>query len=199
MIIDPGLLRKRPRQLRGDIDTVDLELETLPFVRFGPTLHYDLRAECVGDELLVRGRLTLDLECLCARCGAWFKRRHAAPDFTRVYKLTPDDAAIDLTPDIREDIILSFPSNWLCRDDCRGLCAGCGADLNHEPCRCPRQRCADPGSLWAALERIPPGALKPGGGASRADGIKESREETSDGNAKTQEIEKQGKNVQTRP
>jgi uncharacterized protein len=24
----------------------------------------------------------------------------------------------------------------ICRSDCRGLCAACGANLNHEECRC---------------------------------------------------------------
>ncbi len=196
MMLEPAALRKRPQQLRGEIDALDLELETIPFIRPGPALHYDLRAECLGDELLVRGRLTLDLECLCARCGAWFHRRQAAPDFTRVFQLTADDTAIDLTPDIREDMMLSFPSNWLCRNDCRGLCPGCGADLNHAPCRCTRPRRADTGGVWAALERISPGALKPGGGA-RTDRKQDSMEDTSNGNAKTQEVEKQGKNVQT--
>ncbi len=154
MIIDTACLRKRPRQFRGEIDTVDLELETLPFVRPGRALHYDLRAECVGDELLVRGSLSLDMECLCARCGAWFQKRQTAPDFTRAYRLAADDAAIDLTPDIREDIILSFPSNWLCRDDCRGLCAGCGADLNHEVRRCPGSAALTPavcGRRWRGI------------------------------------------------
>ena len=188
MIIDPAPLRKRPRQLRGEIPTLDLALEALPFVRPGAALQYDLRAECVGDELLLRGTLALAMECLCARCGAWFKRRQLVPDFTRSFQIAADNAAIDLTPDIREDIILSFPSNWLCRDDCRGLCAGCGVDLNQGECRCPGPRRADYGNLWEALERMPTGDLPPGGGA-QADRIKDRMEGKSDGSAKTQKIE----------
>jgi len=27
----------------------------------------------------------------------------------------------------------------LCREDCKGLCPGCGANLNIEPCRCEKE------------------------------------------------------------
>ncbi|MGI6086567.1 MAG: YceD family protein [Kiritimatiellia bacterium] len=157
MILELADLRKRPRHLQGEIDALDLDLETIQFIRTGAALHYDLRAECLGNELLVRGKLTMDLECLCARCGAWFNRQQTVPEFVRLFRLHDNDTAIDLTDDIREDMILSFPSNWLCSDDCQGLCSACGADLNHGPCRCPRQRHADDGSVWAALEHISPG------------------------------------------
>ena len=43
---------------------------------------------------------------------------------------------INLSPYIREQVLLALPMRPLCDDDCRGLCAGCGADLNYEPCRC---------------------------------------------------------------
>jgi len=37
---------------------------------------------------------------------------------------------------IREDIILSLPSAYLCRDDCRGVCQYCGKNLNTDSCSC---------------------------------------------------------------
>lgn len=58
---------------------------------------------------------------------------------------------IDLTEGIQEQVILSFPLRPLCRDTCRGLCARCGADLNHERCRCPA---APTDSPFAALGRL---------------------------------------------
>jgi uncharacterized protein len=35
-----------------------------------------------------------------------------------------------------EQIYLEIPLKPLCSEECRGLCAGCGANLNHEPCTC---------------------------------------------------------------
>jgi uncharacterized protein len=43
---------------------------------------------------------------------------------------------IDLTPLVREQIILTLPTRPLCREDCKGLCANCGANLNTQACRC---------------------------------------------------------------
>ena len=43
---------------------------------------------------------------------------------------------IELTPLIEEQILLALPTRPLCREDCRGLCGGCGVNLNVEECAC---------------------------------------------------------------
>ena len=40
---------------------------------------------------------------------------------------------LDLSEPVREAISLAEPIRPLCRPDCRGLCATCGADLNSDP------------------------------------------------------------------
>jgi len=44
-----------------------------------------------------------------------------------------EDAHLNLEPLLREYILLNQPTRPLCREDCRGLCTVCGADLNEEP------------------------------------------------------------------
>jgi uncharacterized protein len=44
--------------------------------------------------------------------------------------------AIDLNPDIREEIILVYPIKPLCSIDCKGLCPKCGKNLNEGKCNC---------------------------------------------------------------
>lgn len=44
---------------------------------------------------------------------------------------------LDLAPMLREQVILSAPMHPLCKEDCAGLCAHCGKDLNEGPCQCP--------------------------------------------------------------
>lgn len=47
---------------------------------------------------------------------------------------------VDLAEVVREQIYLYAPIKCLCREDCAGLCPGCGANLNQGPCGCvPRQ------------------------------------------------------------
>jgi uncharacterized protein len=43
------------------------------------------------------------------------------------------DFKIDLTPLLREELILATPLAPLCKPDCKGLCLVCGRDLNEEP------------------------------------------------------------------
>ncbi|HTL04234.1 MAG TPA: DUF177 domain-containing protein [Gemmatimonadales bacterium] len=53
-----------------------------------------------------------------------------------VYPLTEPLAHVDLRPALREELALAVDAFPLCREDCRGLCPRCGADLNRGPCQC---------------------------------------------------------------
>jgi uncharacterized protein len=60
-------------------------------------------------------------------------------------------AEIDLTPLIREQILLSLPLRPLCTEECRGLCAGCGVNLNKEACRCVPPQVDERSALFRSL------------------------------------------------
>ena len=47
-----------------------------------------------------------------------------------------DGETVDLEPLLREQFVLAVPFAPLCREDCKGLCAQCGTDLNTGSCRC---------------------------------------------------------------
>jgi uncharacterized protein len=55
-----------------------------------------------------------------------------------VYKFDPRARDLDLRPAVREQWLLAVPRYSLCREECRGLCPHCGADLNTEQCSCLR-------------------------------------------------------------
>ncbi len=59
-------------------------------------------------------------------------------------------ATLDLSEAVREELLLAVPQFVECRDDCKGLCPRCGADLNRGPCRCKPE--TDP--RWAALTKL---------------------------------------------
>lgn len=50
-----------------------------------------------------------------------------------------DDDEVDVTELARDAFILDMDTKFLCSEDCKGLCPGCGADLNRESCRCKRR------------------------------------------------------------
>lgn len=62
-------------------------------------------------------------------------------DYTRI-ELT--DTFIDVDADIIEELALMFPTSILCREDCAGICPGCGVNLNEQPCRCVEEKELDP-------------------------------------------------------
>jgi uncharacterized protein len=54
-----------------------------------------------------------------------------------------DGKTIDLDPIVREQVLLALPMNAVCREDCKGLCAQCGQNLNEKRCGC-EQKVIDP-------------------------------------------------------
>ena len=62
-----------------------------------------------------------------------------------------DGEKIDLSELAREQILLNLPTQFLCREDCRGLCAKCGADKNTVNCSCEEKE-IDP--RWSGLKDL---------------------------------------------
>ena len=75
-------------------------------------------------------------------------------DTSDAYLFDPGAWSLDLRPAVREEWLLAAPAFPVCREDCKGLCPRCGADLNAGPCACP------PASddRWAALRETADGA-----------------------------------------
>jgi uncharacterized protein len=108
-----------------------------------------------------RAKLTTTVATTCRRCltpvevpvtaevNLLFTEDPDADDPATVI-IEPNMARLDLRPAIREELILAAPEFALCREDCRGLCPRCGADLNAGPCTCR----PEPDPRWAALEAL---------------------------------------------
>lgn len=88
------------------------------------------------------------LKTTCDRCAAPIERKTTIPvnhllvahlndedndDFILV-----EDMHFNVDELIREDILLSLPTKILCRDDCKGICPYCGANLNEKQCNCKK-------------------------------------------------------------
>lgn len=56
---------------------------------------------------------------------------------------TFDGETIDLDDTVGEAFLLSAPSKFICRDDCKGICPQCGANRNEQACKC-ENRTVDP-------------------------------------------------------
>ena len=72
-------------------------------------------------------------------------------DDAEVQVLTADTNIIDLGEDVRQYVVLSLPQKMLCRDDCAGLCASCGTNLNRAACECPK---GEIDARWSGLQKL---------------------------------------------
>ncbi len=62
-----------------------------------------------------------------------------------------DGIEIDVGHYFREQVLLQFPMKRLCNEKCKGLCLGCGIDLNKKKCLCSEQVVESPFSVLQQL------------------------------------------------
>ncbi|MFN2570621.1 MAG: DUF177 domain-containing protein [Gemmatimonadales bacterium] len=93
------------------------------------TVRTTVRGEC--RRCLTAVTTPVDLEI-----GALFTKDPEALDDPDSYPVAPDATEIDVTPAVREELVLAAPRFIECREDCKGLCPQCGKDLNAESCGC---------------------------------------------------------------
>jgi uncharacterized metal-binding protein YceD (DUF177 family) len=115
-------------KLEGQLPVAELDFDTRDeMTQVNEPLSYNLEVQRVEDGLLIQGDLSLPLKCECVRCLKPFLASIVLPHWTRLLPLNGDDAApvvsdcVDLTPYLREDILLEFPQHPLCEQGCRGL------------------------------------------------------------------------------
>jgi uncharacterized protein len=138
-----------------------------------------LSAYRVADDLILDGEIRGGLPLECGRCLARYRqavrerfRVVLEPAGTRVpadpegsqalarYGMCLADELeagwyqgneIDLSGFVREVVCLALPVQPLCREDCAGLCPGCGVDRNAGGCACPEKTSDSPFAVLAAL------------------------------------------------
>lgn len=162
--IEEGLSR---RQL--ELDPAHLELGEGEFHLVGP-LQVGLRLNRSGQTFQLEARLQGRLEGECCRClepvGQELEavlqvllqrqplgedEREAAEEDEDVELLAPGDKQADLKERLREAVLLELPLRMYCRQDCKGLCAECGHNLNTGACGCATAQ-GDP--RWSALRDV---------------------------------------------
>ncbi len=153
MILNLNRLEQDEIRLVHDYaDSFDLRDESLQLLR-APSIRLVVRK--VGPQVRTVGHFGIELAMRCDRCLGDY-RLPIETDFDLFFlpveqssaageiELTPEDMTcsfyrqdqIDVDALILEQIQLALPIRRLCREDCRGLCGRCGADLNRDACRC---------------------------------------------------------------
>lgn len=141
-------------RLKDELPVAELDLGVVDeLIRVEQPLRYDLMVELLHDALLVQGSLTLPLECECVRCLKKFRTEMKLKPWALHLPLEGEDKVsvendcVDLTPFVREDMLLDFPQHPLCKTDCAGL---------KTKSQAPKAKTAEkPASaLWSELDKL---------------------------------------------
>ena len=126
-----------------------LDLSQLDFFGSKPIAHPVLAEGSVTNHagaLVLEGTARSELDLVCDRCGKPFTREKVVELNSLVAQELEDDenddilllegTQLDLDDAVSTAFVLAMDTKNLCSDDCKGLCAKCGADLNLGPCGC---------------------------------------------------------------
>ena len=145
----------------GEVWLRDIDIAETAHLKFVSPFRFTVHISKVGENnILVKGSGELTVRGACDRCLADTEMTVEIPEICHYVEGIENDF-IDLTEEVREDILLALPLRLTCRDDCRGLCPNCGGNLNQGACRCRRETDGE-ASPWAALDGLVLGDQGPG-------------------------------------
>ena len=157
----PGATRALKRVVPAPPD-LGLELISVPV---GSDLELDLSLTSVSEGVYVSGNVRGSLSGECGRClneiteafDVEIAELYAYADSTTEETTDEDEVGrmqgdlIDLEPAVRDAVVLTLPTNPVCRPDCPGLCPECGVHLDDLPADHSHD---DVDPRWAALRNL---------------------------------------------
>jgi len=157
LLVNLRHLEEDSLELKGALPASELELDLRDdMIRTDKPLDYEIQVQKLEDGLLVQGSLHLPLSCQCVRCLKPFTYELRLEPWTVHLPLEGEDKVeisgdfVDLTPYMREDILLEFPQHPLCEADCRGLPKTDSGKLNTSD---STEQMEVP-SAWAELDKL---------------------------------------------
>lgn len=111
----------------------DLDIERQD-LKFNEPLKITATVNREYDNVLIHLSVEARAEFPCSRCldrGIYNIKKEID-----IVKPIAEEKVVDINEILRDEIILDYPIKLLCRDDCKGICAGCGNNLNKRQCVC---------------------------------------------------------------
>ncbi len=130
--------------------------------------------ERAGDAYVLDGNIACTYSCPCDRCLEEFSEEYKVRVTLTLspldeYPVAGTDEEVGLSDEeagmfvtahdsfdledvLHDEVLLLAPVKRLCAEDCKGLCADCGADLNKDKCTCTGNA-ASPFAMLAQLKK----------------------------------------------
>lgn len=104
-----------PEMLNLDkIETINNELE------FNDTIEYNLHISAVSSGVLMAGTVSTFVLCNCGRCLEDYSHVVNNLKICHFYEEVTV-SILDIAPQLREDILISMPMKYTCKEDCEGM------------------------------------------------------------------------------
>ena len=138
------------RVLSGTLDETDYIVGGAAFT-LPEGIVYDLLLTNTGEAILLTGTVKAKAQTECDRCLApvtfdvagevegyyLLEQSEDVEGYERdEFEVISSDGSFDIAPAIQAALVYATPFVIVCKDDCKGLCPHCGADLNEGPCSC---------------------------------------------------------------
>lgn len=154
--------KERTLEVPIGLTSFDSKLGSFPLIRKSP-----LKLAVVNQEnrrLLLCGEVVVCAQIPCSRCLKEVEyelripiRKELEIEASEVRGEEPEDTgylegqSLDTDRLVYREILMNWPGKVLCREDCRGICRVCGADLNEGECGCQRK---EPDPRMASIQDI---------------------------------------------
>lgn len=132
MKIDPSQIPSEGLEVREICEPGLMALEQ-DEVKFCSPLALDCKFTKTGSDVFCSGCFDAKVKLTCARCANEFTT-DLRGKFSFEYPGKGSETTLDLSDDVRQEVLLGYPLKPLCRSDCKGLCSVCGQNLNERDC-----------------------------------------------------------------
>jgi uncharacterized protein len=145
------LLKNQDIHFEGQEPSSFLQIEDSEMMKFKDNIYYKLHASMVSNKILVKGNASCTYEGLCGRCLKKFNGTFSNSNICLFYEELYG-AELDISKDIRENLLIEMPLNCICKDNCKGLCHTCGTNLNKKQCNCKEDDNKE--NPWDSLNKL---------------------------------------------
>lgn len=151
LLINICSIGKNGRSIRGNLPSSILEINNLEYLECSKPIDYNLDITIVTHSVLIEGQAKTLIKRQCDRC---LTLNNCTIENNNVCHYIPitEEKIIDITGNIREDILVALPQRFICSKSCLGLCKYCGKNLNTNTCKCSEKN--NSGEIWDKLNEL---------------------------------------------
>ena len=159
IVFSISAVEKAPVTLCGVLEKEFMTLDGSDSFAVTGGMEYKLTARKVSGGAMITGKAVTTLSGACGRCLEPTEIVLSTGDL-QLFVEFENEEIVDITDDIRAELLINLPANLLCSEDCAGLCPVCGCNRNETICGCEllseelEAPADDEPSPWDALDKL---------------------------------------------